>query len=292
MAHNFVAAFSFRSYTPRRRGGFTLVELLVVIGIIALLIALLLPALSKARAAGLRTSCSGKLHNMMLAAQLHRNTHRDFYPLAGIIPGSQPEDLSDLDMVKYDYFSYTPPGAGSASGRPLCPITSSLESQMARGSSLYSNYGILGVPDENGRDAAMLDPRGLTKNFICPAQAESPLDIIPLHVYMYIPLGGVAFQEPQSYFYNEYVCGWQDNLGHLRGRGSLVHMPENTIFAGDGFGGSPTADHGGFLIGAQMYTVYNNTIANPVSLADALADRVGLRRRFGLASTSNATTAK
>ena len=66
----------------KRRKGFTLVELLVVIGIIALLISILLPALSKARQTAYKASCLSNLHNMAVALTLYANQNHGTLPPA------------------------------------------------------------------------------------------------------------------------------------------------------------------------------------------------------------------
>src|SRR5687767_368965 len=51
--------------------GFTLVELLVVIAVIAILAGLLLPALARGKHSAQRTRCAGSLHQLGLAAQMY-----------------------------------------------------------------------------------------------------------------------------------------------------------------------------------------------------------------------------
>src|SRR5262249_38299122 len=69
-------------YSTGRKGkkAFTLVELLVVIGIIALLIGFLLPALSKARAAAARTVCQSNVRQLWLGINLYCSDNHDWYP--------------------------------------------------------------------------------------------------------------------------------------------------------------------------------------------------------------------
>src|SRR5882757_4894465 len=69
-----------RLFFPRP-GGFTLVELLVVIGIIAILMSLLVPAAAKVREAANRTNCLSNLRQVYMAFNFYAMSNVDQVPL-------------------------------------------------------------------------------------------------------------------------------------------------------------------------------------------------------------------
>jgi prepilin-type processing-associated H-X9-DG protein/prepilin-type N-terminal cleavage/methylation domain-containing protein len=273
----------------RKSKAFTLVELLVVIGIIAILIALLLPSLARARQLAQRTACAAKLQQIMVAAANHVADHAGYYPLAGILTGGQPEELDDPDTRKYDYRNALdgyPAPAGVT--RPIAPLTVSLGVEMGFKQNVNMSYSQTQVVSK--------DPQGLYRCFLCPSQASSITEFYSVAVPRNIPstwkpagwvincannspvglqYGYISYLA-SSYIFNEYVVGFNDDLGRLRGHASMVRQPATTVFACDGgadpginpprpnneltFGSAAgyTSDSNAVPFGLGTLTLYNN----------------------------------
>ena len=76
---------------------FTLIELLVVIGIVALLAALLLPVLGRAKEAGRATACLSNLRQLGLALQLYVQDNQNRLPVMYDAPAATP--LATVEIV-------------------------------------------------------------------------------------------------------------------------------------------------------------------------------------------------
>ncbi len=128
------------SSTPSPQSGFTLVELLVVIGIIAALVAILLPALQKARDAANVAACESNMRQILNAMFMYHSEHK-----GGMIPAySTTNNWADpLDP----YLGGTATDDGYLQSRAFdCPANPSLRDAIGRadisGISYMFNYAL------------------------------------------------------------------------------------------------------------------------------------------------------
>jgi prepilin-type N-terminal cleavage/methylation domain-containing protein/prepilin-type processing-associated H-X9-DG protein len=88
------------NHISKAGNGFTLVELLVVIGIIAILAALLLPALARAQGAVHGANCLSNLKQWGLATQLYATDNDDFLPPDGAPNGTSTKSGWYIDLPR------------------------------------------------------------------------------------------------------------------------------------------------------------------------------------------------
>jgi prepilin-type N-terminal cleavage/methylation domain-containing protein len=117
-----------------KKRAFTLIELLVVIAIIAILAALLLPSLSKAKQKAWTTSCISNLHQIGLGMKMFADDNNDLYPVSG---GDIPWGVIDGQTGNYSWMQQVHANIGNTNAFN-CPANVQLPEQY-RGPFNYFN---------------------------------------------------------------------------------------------------------------------------------------------------------
>jgi prepilin-type N-terminal cleavage/methylation domain-containing protein/prepilin-type processing-associated H-X9-DG protein len=228
----------------RERQGFSMVELLAVIGIIAILIALLMPMLGRARAASQSLVCQSNLHQIMQAGLLMASEHHGYIQVAGQmagVPTTTPAGLDDSDETRYVYFD------DQGIRRPV-PIQIALAPYLGSKIRLDNAADMLADWQSSNCMARRV--------FTCPSQADIPTADI-------IDGGNDGWTAPQiatSFAYNEAITGFIENSARrLRGQFAKATLSSSILLWTDAI---PRAQ--------QSYAAWYNHVTGRLSLADAL----------------------
>ncbi len=164
------------SIRPARRG-FTLVELLVVIGIIALLISLLLPSLNKARSAAQSVKCESNIKQILYAMRIYASENHDSIPGSGWTssrfmyssPGNPLTDVLGTDPSGNKYSATNLPEVLTGQDW-MSPIANIIDPNLLKGNNATNTASptLLDAPDQASRALRFMKLRDAGV-FKCPS---------------------------------------------------------------------------------------------------------------------------
>ncbi len=186
-----------RDCGPRKRKAFTLIELLVVVAIMALLVSILLPSLSKARQNTQRVICMTRLSQFGQAIHMYANMYRDYLPSEGMADG----DVQGNPVGPWDEPSFWP--------NVLPPMINKT----------FSSYSKMQEAHMAGR--VRLPGAGADSLFVCPvatpaAYGQSPAEVKDGYYMMWgFAPGATSLASPREQRPTYWCYAWNSGLDNL-----------------------------------------------------------------------------
>jgi prepilin-type N-terminal cleavage/methylation domain-containing protein/prepilin-type processing-associated H-X9-DG protein len=240
--------------TQRSRRGFTLVELLIVIAIVALLLSILLPGLSSAREHARRTVCASNMRQLLLANQMYAGEHGNH-----ACPGAAKMIIQNLhrwhgarttlsepfDPTRGPLFAYLGDGTGVRKCPTLRGVSQDANAafELGNGGYGYNNafvgrqlrhiagpYNIVET-DESGAALDRVANPGQTVMFTDSAFAATTMIEYSFAEPRFHPTSG-GRADPSIHFRHSQFAnvGWVD--GHIEPR-SLTHTQSSGVYPSD-----------------------------------------------------------
>ena len=181
------------SFPASPKLAFSLSELIVVVGVIAVLVSFLMPALGTVRERANLTQCLANLRSIGQAAQLHLNEHGGYLPCGGwhwspIGGVLNPAGLGDDEATRFDYYT------DGGERRPM-PITAALSQYM----------GVKVRTDSRENLQQDLQTEALRRQWRCPSQ------LVEASGWSQKDSNGwTSPEEVSSYAFNEALLGRRD----------------------------------------------------------------------------------
>ena len=232
----------------RRSPGWSMVELIVVIGIVGLLIALLMPTLAGARRAAAAVACQSNLRQIFQAALNRAQECHGYVQLGGSIngvPDTQPATLGDPDERRYRWFEDAGVRRPAPIQAALAPYLGSSTVRLDSAEHLIEDlrHGVVG------------------RIFTCPGQPDPPEGITIGKTGQW-----TGPRVPIGYGFNEGLLGYEADPRRLRGNLNKARPADRMMFAADAL---PRTEL------ARDYVMWFPTPSGACSLAQAYSNGTG-----------------
>ena len=250
-----------------RATAFTLVEMLVVIGIIGLLLAVLLPVLASARRGAKAVTCASQQRQIVVAMIGRSEDHGGYLPLAGTVavPDVTGPDaglaplLNDSARRRYDYLK-SRTVSDPPTGETVAPTQLSVLKWLGDG----------GIPEKAGDLTARINAGGQERVealFRCPEVADRELARPSVALTVGSATTIMLWPVITDYGFNEGVLGFDhtdSGRRRLRGNRARINDPSRTLLTGD-MGSAPN------VANVMTWRPPLDAPSGVISLADTLA---------------------